>query len=72
MLASLERLLYSVEGRNVYIHQFADSEMEGDGIYVRVRTEYPISGKVEVVSREQIPFYCLRKRDEKRIQRNCR
>ena len=64
MLASLERLLYSVEGRNVYIHQFADSEMEGDGIYVRVRTEYPISGKVEVVSRGadsvfiRIPGWC--------------
>lgn len=28
-----------------------DSEFDGEGIYVRVRTDYPVSGKVEVISK---------------------
>ena len=47
-LASLERLLYSVEGRTVCIHQFADSELSCGGMTVRVKTDYPVSGRVEV------------------------
>lgn len=47
-LASLPRYIYSVDGKTVYINQFAESTLACGGICVTQKTNYPHTGKISV------------------------
>ena len=63
-LPSMAALLYSVDGGDLYVHQYADSEATLDGMTVSQQTAYPMTGditiKAEGVSRLllRIPDWC--------------
>lgn len=48
LLASLGGYLYGIDGGTVYVHQFAESSAEQDGIRIRQSTAYPAAGSVTI------------------------
>lgn len=65
-IASLGQDFYALdeESGEVYIHQFADSAFEKDGVSVRVETKYPYSGRIHITANApvyvRIPAWCRR------------
>ena len=63
-LPSLGSLVYSRDGGDLYVHQYADSCYEGDGMRLSLATAYPMNGEITVkaegVSRLllRIPDWC--------------
>lgn len=63
-LTSLGSLVYSVDGGDLYVNQFADSDAELDGISVSTRTAYPTNGKIAITAKGaarvfiRIPAWC--------------
>lgn len=63
-LASITRLFYSADEKDVYINQFADSEYSDNGMKVQVKTDYPNTGKIKVTTAGtenvlvRIPAWC--------------
>ncbi len=47
-LASIERLVYYRDGKDIYINQFAESEYNDGEIFVSVKTDYPNNGEIKV------------------------
>ena len=64
VLASLERYVSRIDGDTVFIDQFADSAVTGDGFSVEVKTDYPVNGEIRVACRGvgklglRIPGWC--------------
>ena len=63
-LASIGQDFYAQDEQSgeVYIHQFADSAYERDGVNVRVETEYPHNGTLHIIANVpvhvRIPGWC--------------
>lgn len=63
-LASIQKLAYACDGDVFYINQFMDSEMNDNGRRIRVKTDYPVSGRMEISTenidelRIRIPYWC--------------
>lgn len=47
-IVSVGNYIYSLDGKNVYVNQFMESEAEQDGIKICQKTEYPRSGRVSI------------------------
>lgn len=47
-VASAAGLIYGFDDETVYVHQYAESTAEADGIKIRQKTEYPKNGKITV------------------------
>lgn len=47
-LASVERLVYYKDGKDIYINQFAESEYNDGEIKVLMKTDYPNNGEIKV------------------------
>lgn len=65
-IASLGGLLYSNGDEGIYVHQYAESTAEFDGIKITQKTDYPNSGEIELTVdgakgkniRVRIPSWC--------------
>ena len=65
-VASIADFLYSYDDSTVYVHHFAESETEYDGIYIKQQTAYPNEGEVRFTVRNmagrrlavRIPGWC--------------
>lgn len=65
-VASIADFLYSYDDSTVYVHHFAESETEYDGIYIKQQTAYPNEGGVRITVRNmagrrlavRIPGWC--------------
>lgn len=65
-VASIADFLYSYDDSTVYVHHFAESETEYDGIYIKQQTAYPNEGGVRFTVRNmagrrlavRIPGWC--------------
>lgn len=63
-IASVGGYLYACEGKTLYVNQFVSSVMETDGMHVEQKTNYPVSGTVEICAentdsvRIRIPRWC--------------
>lgn len=49
-LASIAKYIYSIEGKTVYVNQFASAAFEEDGIFVKQITDYPNTGNIKIIS----------------------
>ncbi|MBR4661163.1 MAG: glycoside hydrolase family 127 protein, partial [Clostridia bacterium] len=64
VLASLERYVARIDGDTVFVDQYTDSAIAGDGFSVEVKTDYPVSGEIRVTCRGvgklglRIPGWC--------------
>lgn len=64
LLASLGGFIFSVSGGTLYIHQYTSCEMHEGNISCTVKTDYPVSGKIEITASGterlalRIPFWC--------------
>ncbi len=65
-LGSIEQYLYSIKGKDVYIHQFASSILEEDGITLEQKTDYPNGNTIKISAQGadsilvRIPGWCER------------
>ena len=65
-VASIADFLYSYDDSTVYVHHFAESETEYDGMYIKQQTAYPNEGGVRITVRNmagrrlavRIPGWC--------------
>ncbi|MBR6701818.1 MAG: glycoside hydrolase family 127 protein [Clostridia bacterium] len=65
-VASIADFLYSYDDSTVYVHHFAESETEYDGMYIKQQTSYPNEGGVRITVRNmagrrlavRIPGWC--------------
>lgn len=48
VIASMSDLLYGFEQNTLFVHQFAESEAEVEGVKICQRTAYPVDGAVEL------------------------
>ena len=48
LLGSVSELLYGVKKDTLYIHQYAASEAQWQGIHVTTQTNYPVDGRVQI------------------------
>ncbi|MBE6981563.1 MAG: glycoside hydrolase family 127 protein [Ruminococcaceae bacterium] len=66
VLASMSELLYSVEEDTLFVHQYAASEAEHQGIRVQTQTRYPADGRISIqvtgakTAALRIPGWCER------------
>ena len=64
LLASLGGFIFSACGGTLYIHQYTSCEMHEGNISCTVKTNYPVSGKIEITASGterlalRIPFWC--------------
>lgn len=47
-LSSMEQYIYNVDGKDVYVNQFMPSTLKSDGIVIEQKTDYPVSGRIEL------------------------
>lgn len=59
-VASVGGCFYGDDGETVYVHQYAASEVQTDGIHLRVSTEYPKNGEITVNYDTNRRFIALR------------
>ncbi len=65
-VASIADFLYTYDEKTVYVHHFAESETEYDGMYIKQQTRYPNEGGVRITVRNmagrrlavRIPGWC--------------
>lgn len=65
VLASFGGMIYGYEGKTVYVNQFAESEGDENGLWIKQKTNYPNDGKVIIESNAErlcvrIPSWCTK------------
>ena len=66
LIASIGDFLYTYDENTVYVHHFAESETEYDGMYIKQQTRYPNEGEVRITVKNmggkklavRIPGWC--------------
>ena len=64
LLASIEEYIYYYSDETIFINQFAQSEMKKDDVFVSMKTEYPLNGRIEIKAKNvkrlavRIPSWC--------------
>lgn len=59
-IASIGGLLYGFDDNTLYVHQYAASKINTNGIYAEVETDYPASGKIRIKYETEKEYLALR------------